>query len=161
VLQQRAPGKDTWPGAWDVSAAGHYRPGEGLEGGLRELQEELGLVVEAEALTWGWRQREVIHYASGLWDREFHDVYLLRCDLSLDVFRPDSAEVVGLVALPAAHLVGLARGAIASLRPTAWRVNGGQWVWTPVHLRRSKVVPRVGRYYERVARLAARLVALR
>ncbi len=27
VLQRRAPSKDTWPGAWDVSAAGHYRPG--------------------------------------------------------------------------------------------------------------------------------------
>src|SRR5436190_247032 len=35
VLQRRAASKDTWPGAWDVSAAGHYRMGEGLEGGLR------------------------------------------------------------------------------------------------------------------------------
>src|SRR5712692_760392 len=32
VLQRRAASKDTWPGAWDVSAAGHYRVGEGLEG---------------------------------------------------------------------------------------------------------------------------------
>src|SRR5438270_259052 len=50
VLQRRARDKETWPGAWDVSAAGHYRVGEGLEGGLREVAEELGLVVPTDAL---------------------------------------------------------------------------------------------------------------
>jgi isopentenyldiphosphate isomerase len=80
VLQRRAPSKDTWPGAWDVSAAGHYRPGEWLEGGLREIAEELGIILAASALVWLERHREVLRYASGLWDREYQDVYLARCD---------------------------------------------------------------------------------
>src|SRR5919202_2758852 len=71
LLQRRALGKDTHPGHWDVSAAGHYRPGEGLEGGLREVAEELGLAVPESALVWLERHREVLLYPDGLRDREY------------------------------------------------------------------------------------------
>ena len=50
VLQRRSEAKDTWPGLWDVSVGGHYAAGEGLEGGLREIEEELGLEVREEQL---------------------------------------------------------------------------------------------------------------
>ena len=43
-LQKRSMSKDTFPGAWDSSAAGHLGAGEGYEDSAsRELQEELGL----------------------------------------------------------------------------------------------------------------------
>jgi isopentenyldiphosphate isomerase len=160
VLQRRAPSKDTWPGAWDVSAAGHYRPGEGLDGGLREVAEELGLVVPATALVYLGRHREVLRYADGLRDREYQDVYLVRRDQALSDYTPDVAEVTGLVALPAATVVALAGGWARRSRGVGWVVGPGGWVETPVVLTRASLVPRMGRYYEAVARAAVRLVRL-
>src|SRR5436309_438836 len=59
VLQRRAPAKETWGSLWDVSVGGHYAAGEGIEGGLREMREELGLRVAAEELLHvGWRREE-------------------------------------------------------------------------------------------------------
>src|SRR5438046_2178358 len=43
-LQKRSQTKDTFPGAWDSSAAGHLCCGEQYDGcALRELEEEIGL----------------------------------------------------------------------------------------------------------------------
>ncbi|MCF7669545.1 MAG: NUDIX domain-containing protein [Verrucomicrobia bacterium] len=43
-LQKRSMKKDTFPGAWDSSAAGHIDRGESYEhGAVRELKEELGI----------------------------------------------------------------------------------------------------------------------
>ena len=45
-LQKRSLQKDTFPGAWDSSAAGHLDCGEHYDAcALRELREELGLTV--------------------------------------------------------------------------------------------------------------------
>src|SRR5436189_261499 len=77
VLQRRAPTKQTGPGAWDVSAAGHFRPDEGLAGGLREIAEELGLTVAPSELVALEPHREILRYPTGLRDREYQDVYLV------------------------------------------------------------------------------------
>jgi isopentenyldiphosphate isomerase len=158
LLQRRASTKQTWPGAWDVSAAGHYRSDEGLAGGLREIAEELGLTVVAGELVALERHREVLRYASGLRDREYQDVYLVRRDEPLSAYRPDPREVTGLVVLSAPSLVALARGSLPRLVGRGW-VHGAQgWTERPVRLTRATLVPRAGRYYERVARAAARLL---
>jgi isopentenyl-diphosphate delta-isomerase type 1 len=47
-LQKRSMTKDTHPGAWDSSSSGHVDSGEDYDAcAVRELREELGLVVEA------------------------------------------------------------------------------------------------------------------
>src|SRR5580658_3836608 len=47
-LQKRSMAKDTFPGAWDSSASGHVDSGEDYDAcAVRELREELGLVVDA------------------------------------------------------------------------------------------------------------------
>ena len=47
-LQKRSMTKDTFPGAWDSSASGHVDSGEDYDDcAVRELREELGLVVSA------------------------------------------------------------------------------------------------------------------
>ncbi len=49
-LQQRAPDKDSDPGSWDSSAAGHLAAGEDYDACVpRELAEELGLVLARPA----------------------------------------------------------------------------------------------------------------
>ena len=53
LLQLRRKDKDIRPGKWDTAVGGHLAPGEDyLTGALRELEEELGLQVPAEALQW-------------------------------------------------------------------------------------------------------------
>ena len=50
-MQLRSKSKDTNPGLWDTSAAGHVDAGETYEAcAARELAEELGVVVPADAL---------------------------------------------------------------------------------------------------------------
>jgi isopentenyldiphosphate isomerase len=51
LLQKRSMLKDTWPGAWDSSAAGHLAAGEEYEAAAwREVEEEIGWRPEAGGL---------------------------------------------------------------------------------------------------------------
>lgn len=66
LLQKRSRIKDSFPGMYDTSSAGHIPAGEEpLESALRELKEELGITVASEQL----------HYAGmfhGQYEKEFH-----------------------------------------------------------------------------------------
>jgi 8-oxo-dGTP pyrophosphatase MutT (NUDIX family) len=51
LLQRRAPGKPTWGGLLDISAAGHIDLGETpLTAALRETEEEIGLKLRPQQL---------------------------------------------------------------------------------------------------------------
>ena len=51
LLQKRSDNKDSYPGCYDISSAGHISMGdEVMESALRELEEELGLSVQPEQL---------------------------------------------------------------------------------------------------------------
>ncbi|XP_061981335.1 nudix hydrolase 3-like isoform X2 [Populus nigra] len=50
LLQRRADCKDSWPGRWDISSAGHISAGDSsLVSAQRELQEELGISLPKDA----------------------------------------------------------------------------------------------------------------
>ncbi|PWA76984.1 nudix hydrolase [Artemisia annua] len=50
LLQKRADFKDSWPGLWDISNAGHVSAGDtSLITARRELQEELGVTLPNDA----------------------------------------------------------------------------------------------------------------
>lgn len=51
LLQKRSAGKDSYPGCYDISSAGHVAAGdEYLPAAVRELEEELGIQAEPEQL---------------------------------------------------------------------------------------------------------------
>lgn len=51
LLQKRSAAKDSYPGCYDISAAGHLPAGSGfLESALRELEEELGIQAKPQDL---------------------------------------------------------------------------------------------------------------
>ena len=51
LLQKRAAEKDSFPGCWDISSAGHIPAGDGwTASALRELREELGVAAKPEDL---------------------------------------------------------------------------------------------------------------
>jgi len=97
--QRRAAGKETWPDRLDVTVAGHLGAGEEtLEGGLREIEEELGLPVNPdELIPLGTRSVES-QIPAGL-DREFHDVFLLVRPLSPEDLHLQKEEVAAIVRL--------------------------------------------------------------
>lgn len=51
LLQKRCSTKDSFPGCYDISSAGHIPAGDGFrQSAIRELQEELGVEAREEAL---------------------------------------------------------------------------------------------------------------
>jgi len=110
VLQQRSLHKDTFAGCWDAAAAGHWRFGETAEQAAREIAEELGLDVGFGQLAFRGTEQAAGQFPNGLVDREHHRVYVLRCDLPLEAYRPDPLEVSGLAAFDARPLIDLVAG---------------------------------------------------
>ena len=72
LLQKRAMDKDSFPGLYDTSAAGHIQAGdEPLDSALRELEEELGIHAKPEDLTFVNTFR--IQYESEFHGKPFKD----------------------------------------------------------------------------------------
>ena len=98
LMQKRSELKDTNPGMWDVSCAGHITAGDGsLDTAEKELQEELGIAIGQQALaagmccTFACQGRGSTPKHGAYECNEFTDIYVLRC--SADVLRPEALAV--------------------------------------------------------------------
>ena len=96
LLQQRSFKKADHPGEWDTITGGHLQTGQTVvQGAMRELHEELGLVVEPEKLellfenTW---QSQHLGYANN----EFNPTFLLQVDQPISAFTFNDGEVIAL-----------------------------------------------------------------
>lgn len=147
VLQKRAPHKDVWPGRFDASAAGHVRFGESTAEASREIEEELGLHVEASALEPLARHHQEHVHENGIVDREIHDLHLLRWDAPLASYRP-GPEVTALTAVPVDAIVELVAGERASITTMLVRAGAAD---ERIELRRDDLVPYDVGYWERLA----------
>ncbi len=97
LLQKRSANKDSFPGCFDISSAGHIPAGtDFVQSALRELSEELGVEAEAEELIFcGQRRFEVRETFRGrpYWDRQVSNVYLLWRDMEAAEFHPQESEL--------------------------------------------------------------------
>lgn len=158
VLQRRSLEKATWRGLWDVSVAGHYSTGEDVSAGVREIREELGLEVDPSELVQVARRREEVHYENGIVEREIQDVCFLRRDFALVELHPDPREVIEVALVGPRELVLLSERPEQRLDAPGGRVGvDGTLEPQVVELRFDEMVPRAGRYYQKVARFAKRL----
>lgn len=117
LLQQRADTKDTNPGLWDVSVAGHIDAGDDvLETVVREAEEELGLAVPTGsgdlAFTVATEARGTTARHGDFVCREIQYVFLLEAPLrrrqgsgAFDGLRYSTGEVAGLRTEPARTLL--------------------------------------------------------
>lgn len=72
LLQKRCEAKDSWPGCYDISSAGHIPAGvDFIPSALRELREELGVEATPEELIFCGNRR--ICSDSDFHGRPFHD----------------------------------------------------------------------------------------
>lgn len=80
LLQKRSASKDSYPGYYDISAAGHVPAGESyLESAVRELQEELGIITNEDGLHFVGIHRgtfEEEFYGRAFRDFEISQVYV-------------------------------------------------------------------------------------
>ena len=80
LLQKRSDCKDSNPGCWDISSAGHIEAGHGrLESALRELKEELGIDACQEQLREAGTRRcgfESEFYGRLFRDNELSTIYI-------------------------------------------------------------------------------------
>ena len=97
LLQKRSAKKDSFPGCFDISSAGHIPAGVGfVPSALRELYEELGVRAQAEELTYIGQRRFEVHdtFCGKLyWDRQVSNVYLLLRDMEASEFCPQESEL--------------------------------------------------------------------
>ncbi|XP_024996212.1 nudix hydrolase 3-like isoform X2 [Cynara cardunculus var. scolymus] len=97
LLQRRTDCKDSWPGLWDISSAGHVSAGDtSLITARRELQEELGVNLPKDAfeLLFVFLQECVTNDGKFI-DNEFDDVYLVTtlAPIPLEAFTLQESEV--------------------------------------------------------------------
>ena len=155
LVQRRDAAKDTWPGYLDITAAGHLRSGEEpLAGGLREIEEELGLRVEPERLVWLGARRVEQEIPQGC-DREFHEVFLLLDSTPPEDLRLQRGEVEAVLRLDLGDAEALGEGRISSAPAKEYGTRGV----ATTRVRQTDFVPNEDGYLGRVAGAARRLLA--
>lgn len=97
LLQKRSAQKETYPGCYDISSAGHIPAGDGyVESALRELEEELGMQAAPDELTYiGTRRFTIRDMFRGqlYFDVQVSNVYLLFRDTEAELFTVQEAEL--------------------------------------------------------------------
>ncbi|MGE7983657.1 NUDIX hydrolase [Solibacillus sp. NPDC093137] len=100
ILQKKIPGKYSFdrPDYIDISVGGHYKKGESIQDGVRELNEEMGLNVKYEELVYlGIRQNSVI-LGDNYINNEFQEIHLLESRIPLIEYKLND-EVNGFVSI--------------------------------------------------------------
>lgn len=97
LLQKRSMQKESYPGMYDTSSAGHIPAGEEpLPSALRELKEELGIAAMPEQLHYAGTfriQYEKLFHGVLFRDNEVTRVYVYQEPVDIDALRLQESEV--------------------------------------------------------------------
>lgn len=97
LLQKRSQRKDSDPGCYDISSAGHIPAGtEVLNSALRELKEELGIEAEPSDLTFAFWQEEFVNkefYGKPFLNHERSSVYIYKKPIAIHDLKLQEEEV--------------------------------------------------------------------
>ena len=101
LLQKRSAGKDSHPGCYDISSAGHICAGDDpLPSALRELEEELGILAKPEHLKeFGvqYKNYEGEFYGKPFRDHQRSILYLYTEPLDTDTLTLQSSEIESVI----------------------------------------------------------------
>lgn len=97
LLQKRCKHKDSFPGCYDISSAGHIPSGDDfVPSALRELEEELGLVIAPkELIDCGLHYKYVdqVFHGERFVDNQVSRVFLLWKDMEINEFNVQQEEI--------------------------------------------------------------------
>ena len=102
LLQQGAASKAIYPLLWDVSVAGHVNAGESLlAGAIREVKEEIGLIILENDLKKIGVVKSFKSYNSGIIDNEFHNIFIseLKEDIENLILQKEEVEALKTVSI--------------------------------------------------------------
>jgi isopentenyldiphosphate isomerase len=101
LIQQRAINKETFPGLWDISVAGHISAGETpLISAIREVEEEIGIsVVKNQLHLIGTFKKKVEHHSNFI-DYELHYIYMCEMELHINSIKIQQDEVLTVKIVP-------------------------------------------------------------
>lgn len=103
LLQLRSKNKETNPGLLDISSAGHISAGEKPIEGIRELEEELGLVADPKKLKYiGYFKWATDRGGTKIFpyhNRELCHTYFLKDDTPLNKYKLQPEELDGVFEL--------------------------------------------------------------
>ena len=107
LLQKRSDEKDSFPGCYDISSAGHIPSGQGfVDSALRELKEELGVTAQPQDLILcGQRsfQFSAVFHGKPFKDNQVSNVYLLWLDRDAEEFTLQKEEISAVRWMPLAR----------------------------------------------------------
>ena len=105
LLQKRSQNKDSFPGCYDISSAGHMPAGvDWLPSALRELEEELGIksVSPDDLILCG--QRHIVHddvfHGIPYKDRQISNIYCIWLDVEPEDLTLQEEEVEEVIWMP-------------------------------------------------------------
>lgn len=94
LLQLRSTEKDTNPGCWDISVAGHLQSGDDdIGGAVRETQEEIGLLLEPKDFNFVGNVVQQSRPKPGFVNNEVNSVFVVRKDLDISKLKLQKGEV--------------------------------------------------------------------
>ncbi|MBM6618908.1 NUDIX hydrolase [Bacillus suaedaesalsae] len=121
-FQLRSKVKKDYPNLLDITAAGHLLAHETTEDGVREVEEELGIHVSIQDLTFlGILKYEVMR--GELIDRELAHTYLYEYKGSFDDFQLQIEEVTGMYRADFTSFIELITGEITELHIDGFELN--------------------------------------
>lgn len=95
LLQKRSMSKESHPGLWDISVAGHISAGQtSVEATQREVEEEIGLTLLDSAYIYLFTVKSQSIQNNGAYiNNEFQDVFLVRSEILISELKIPSDEV--------------------------------------------------------------------
>ncbi|TJY40772.1 NUDIX domain-containing protein [Cohnella pontilimi] len=150
LFQRRSASKDTNPGGYDITAAGHLSAGETPREASRELEEELGVRIPFEKLvSYGTIREEAAGEAGGKHyiDREVSHVFGAVTELEPRQFRLQEEEVSGLYEADALRLIAMMEGLGTTVEARGVLLEGGKIKPDTVTVTASEFVSRDYGYY--------------
>ena len=151
--------KDIGAGLLDVSVGGHVDAGEEpREAALREMEEELGLVVAPDDLIPLGVRQTAMQFGE-LTDCEFQSIFAVRFGGGLRQLTPDAAEVSAVVPITVENGLRLFNGE-RQQPPGIAHTRGADGSWTEerISLRADAFIPCNDRYHYRAFVMARRLL---
>ncbi|WP_455330654.1 NUDIX hydrolase [Exiguobacterium profundum] len=150
-LQRRSMEKQDFPGKYDITAAGHLATDETIANGVREIEEELGLSLTFEQLTFMGIFEDVIELDEFL-DREFAHTY---CYLYQgEPIHFDDQEVMDVVAVNRNELLALTEGRLRTIEGCSLMTNH------LVQITQADLVPHLQTYWQNIFESLTRMDAL-
>jgi 8-oxo-dGTP pyrophosphatase MutT (NUDIX family) len=125
ILQMKVPGRYSFnrPDYLDFSVGGHYRSGELVKDGVREIKEELGIDIDFNNLISLGIRKKSAHVAKDFIENEFQYIFLLPSKIDIKDYPIDNTEVNRLVEVDIDSALMLLRKEVKSINVSIMKMK--------------------------------------